>query len=256
MQRPRARAALPRRPFPTGSGGGSPRRRGERGPGRRGEGRQQGVNRGGSRPGSPAGPAAGAPRPAVTTTIGRPAHAGRAAPLSRLNAGPARPLPRGGLAPCAADTRLSAGADGRESPSPADARCRPPPPTRATFTSPARAGATPRKEREEEGGRSRLSSFPAGEGGCEVPPPRRGRDSPCPRREIRPLSPHPSREGTGSAPAAVPPHTPRQGSPQRSGESPFLPPCPPRCQSRWGLQPLPARRRRSAAGLGGSAGRT
>lgn len=146
---------------------------------------------------------------------------GRAAPLCRLkaNAGPARPLPRGGLAPCAVDTRLPAGADGRESPSPADARCRPPPPTRATFTSPAGAGATSRKGQEQEGDRSRLSSFPAGDGGCGVPPPRRGRDSLCPRQEILPLFPHPPREGTGSAPAAVPPHTPRQGSPQRSGES-------------------------------------
>lgn len=98
VQRPRARAALPRRPFPTGSAGSSPRRRGERGPGRRGEGRQQGVNCGGSRPGSsarrsPVGPAASAPRPAVSTTIGHrhmPAGRPRCAGWTRARRGPFR----------------------------------------------------------------------------------------------------------------------------------------------------------------------
>lgn len=173
--------------------------------------------------------------------------------------GPAALAERGpGAAPSAGrpsavrHRHAAAGGGGREGePEPGRRSLPPAASIRATFTSPAGAGATPQKEREKEGGRSALSSFPAGEGGCGVPPPRKGRDSPCPRREIRPLFPHPPREGTSSAQAAVPPSHPPARLPAAIRGIPFPPSLPAQVSESLGAPAAPCPPPPERGGVGG-----
>lgn len=176
---------------------------------------------------------------------------GPAAPRRRLNPGPARPLPRGGLAPVRRHA-AAGGGEGRAGGEPEPGRRSLPPAASHTrnfhFPGGGRgtgARATPRKER---GGSGRLRKEPA--------PllPREGtrpRDSPAeegqgeslPRARDPPSPPTPlgrARAGRQPRPPTPTPHPPRQGAPRCCRGIPS-PPLPPRCQPFGGLnRSLPA----------------
>lgn len=203
-----------------------PRRRGERGPGRRGG------------PGTPARRRAGSEG---LTTAG----AGRGAEPNGLRrrrpppgcyhnnraAGPAAPAEPGpGAAPSAgrpsAVRRQHAAAGGGEgeNPGPAGACSCPPPPTRATFTSSAGARTTPRKERCGGGGRQEPAPLLPREGrGPRDSPAEEGPGFPLPRARDPPSPATPlGRARAHRQPHPPSPH-PRQGSPRRCRGIPSLP---------------------------------